>query len=116
MPTNKLFTNIDRKVSRGRQDVTLLQFATVGAHKVRIEVKSDSYKFQCYAHLSVLDKEKMAWNPVVHIPHGQMHTPEGVCYQPDAREVTAHNQSTLAAKYFGADVNELIRIYKALID
>ena len=44
--------------------------------KVMLELKSDSYRGQCYARASVLDN--LEWRVIYFIPHAEMRTPEGL--------------------------------------
>lgn len=73
------FKILDRQVAKGRQSVIFNEFLeTSGLHKLHIEIKSDSYDFQSFCHLFVLNKDTMQWNIIVARPYGNMETPAGL--------------------------------------
>lgn len=49
-----------------------------GIHKLRIEICSDSYAFQCYARIERWDGSQ--WQEVEHVHHGNMETPNSLAY------------------------------------
>ena len=55
--------------------------------KVMLELKSDSYRGQCYARASVLDN--LEWRVIYFIPHAEMRTPEGLCHYIPYRDTKA---------------------------
>jgi hypothetical protein len=71
--------------SLGQQSVTLLQLLSFGKHKLRLTIKSDAYKFQSHARVEVMETSPaIKWNVLVYRPHGDMKTPEGLCYHSGA--------------------------------
>lgn len=57
--------------------------------KIMLELKSDSYRRQCYARASALDG--LEWRLIYSIPHSKMRTPEGLCYCVPYRDEKAPN-------------------------
>lgn len=98
-------TTISKEVHKGHQSLTLTEVVSVlidkDKHKLRVTIKSDSYKQQCYARIKRWTGS--AWNEVHHIL--EMKTPEGLCYRrpqpgPDA---------------FKEDRNELLRVAERVL-
>ena len=69
--------------------------------KIMLELKSDSYKRQCYARASVLDG--LEWRVIYFIPSSEMRTSEGLCYCVPYRDEKAPN----AKKEFDRDIERL---------
>lgn len=101
-------TMIEQSISRGGQDLTARRILRVGPHKVRLTVKSDSYKFQCFARAEVWNPADLKWNQVHSIPHGKMETEEGLCYLPGNR---GENWS-----HFQKDLAELMRVVREVLE
>lgn len=70
-------------------------------YKIMLELKSDSYKKQCYAKASALDG--LEWRSIYSIPHSEMRTPEGLCYCVPYRDEKAPN----AKREFDRDIERL---------
>ena len=75
------FSVVDQQMSRGGQDVTfklLATFRLVGddnkdiTRKFRFEIKSDSYRQQCYARVEVWSKTSLCWNEVYRLRGEEM--------------------------------------------
>lgn len=64
------------------QDVTLRYLLTHGDHKVRVTIRSNAYKAQCFATAEVWSPVELKWNKVVHLSGNQLQTEEGLCYRP----------------------------------
>ena len=79
--------------------------AAEGSHKIRIKIKSDSYKFQSFAKVEKWDGDK--WREVHSIHHGSMTTPAGL-------DSWARREG-LAESHFKADRKELLRVAVAVI-
>lgn len=77
--------------------------------KVMLELKSDSYRGQCYARASVLDN--LEWRVIYFIPHAEMRTPEGLCHYPPYRDTKAPN----AKKEFDKDIDRLKKYISELL-
>jgi hypothetical protein len=97
-----------KSVNHGRQDISLNELLNYGEHRLRLIIKSDSYKSQCYARLEAFDKSAMKWNIVVYRPHGDMQTEEGLVY---SRLSDVHNEVK-----FQSDRAWLIAQFKNLMD
>ena len=67
---------------------------------IKLEIKSDSYKVQCYAKASVLANSN--WNVIYTIPYSEMKTRSELSYYPDYR-----NNASAAEKEFSQDINKL---------
>lgn len=72
------FNSLSVTVSPGQQSVTWLELLQFGKHKLRVTIKSDSYKFQCMARIEVLDADPVKWNILAYRPHGVMQTEEAM--------------------------------------
>lgn len=72
---------IDTIISKGRQDATYTQYYKVDDLQIKIEIKSDSVDFQCYARAYVL--KELEWILIYSIPYSQMKTPSKLYYQPN---------------------------------
>lgn len=77
--------------------------------KVMLELKSDSYRGQCYARASVLDN--LEWRVIYFIPHAEMRTPEGLCHYLPYRDNKAPN----AKKEFDKDIERLKKYISELL-
>ena len=77
--------------------------------KVMLELKSDSYRGQCYARASVLDN--LEWRVIYFIPHAEMRTPEGLCNYLPYRDNKAPN----AKKEFDKDIERLKKYISELL-
>ena len=77
--------------------------------KVMLELKSDSYRGQCYARASVLDN--LEWRVIYFIPHAEMRTPEGLCHYLPYRGTKAPN----AKKQFDKDIERLKKYISELL-
>ena len=77
--------------------------------KVMLELKSDSYRGQCYARASVLDN--LEWRVIYFIPHAEMRTPEGLCHYLPYRHTKAPN----AKKEFDKDIERLKKYISELL-
>ena len=74
-----------------------------------LELKSDSYRGQCYARASVLDN--LEWRVIYFIPHAEMRTPEGFCHYLPYRDTKAPN----AKKEFDKDIERLKKYISELL-
>ena len=83
---------IDRTISKGRQSVLYQEVFKIGDNSLKIEIKSDSYDFQCSAKVSWLDRNERKWNVLHNIHHGSMKTPNELCYHPQARDLDNNYQ------------------------
>ena len=100
--------SIDVQVAKGGQTVRWLEYLDIDGRKVRIDIKTDSYKFQGHCYIEVLDKETLKWNSVVFRPPLTMVVDPNLGYGPDIkiRDVT---------KDFASDRKWLLDTYGKLI-
>ena len=96
---------IDKMISKGTQDVTYKEIFELNGRKVKVEVKSDSYDFQCYARVKVLDLHN-GWYVLYAIPHSEMKTRSGLYYVENWKD----------EKYFMEDVESLKKMAKELLN
>lgn len=94
---------ISLDMSAGGQSATYIQMCRFFEHKVKFEIKSDSYQFQSYARAYVWSPVELKWNLVASIHHGVMKTETGLAYKPHCR-----NGKPLASD-FAIDREELVR-------
>ncbi|AFN39616.1 hypothetical protein MP1412_45 [Pseudomonas phage MP1412] len=98
---------LEETINQGRQDVTARRVLSLGDFKVRLTIKSDSYKFQSFARAEVWNPATLSWNQVHSIHYAEMATPEGLCYHP--------NKSGLKITHFTRDFDRLLTMVKQII-
>lgn len=76
-------------ISKDDQNVILTElYRTTELHRLRVRIRSNSYKFQCFAIVEKWDGDK--WQEVWHIEPSSMETREGLCYrQHSTKDFTA---------------------------
>lgn len=82
------------------QSITYREIYEYKEMKIKIEIKSDSFKQQCYAIASVLDGLK--WNVIYTIPQSLMNTRDSIAYYNEYR-----NNASAAEKEFFSDIKRL---------
>ena len=101
------------QIAKGRQDVdyhrteVVEQSASGKKHKFKFTIRSNSYKFQCCASVSVWNENELKWNPVLKIPAEAMTTENELCYWPTDRPITV--------RQFQDDVDELRRVALSVV-
>lgn len=102
----------------GPQSVSMLELLECNGHKLRIEIKSDAYKEQSHALVSVLEKDVVRWHAIHTIMPGNMKTPSGLIYGSEAQRTRVKGQQVPESimKQFNADRTELISIAILLLD
>jgi hypothetical protein len=93
---------ISTYVAAGRQSVSYQQVLQAGTSTLRVDIVSDSYKFQCSARVSRWDG--VQWHVVHFLHHDTMKTREGLVYIQGASE-----------RDFAADRAELLRVALAIL-
>lgn len=112
MATTKTKTEIiieDITYSSSNQSISrrvLYEFKNL---KVMLELKSDSYRGQCYARASVLDN--LEWRVIYFIPYAEMRTPAGLCHYP----TYINNNAPNAKKEFDKDIERLKKYISELL-
>lgn len=98
-------TTISKEVYKGSQSLNLTEVVSVligkQKHKLKISIKSDSYRQQCYARIKRWTGS--AWNEVHRIL--DMKTKEGLAYR----------RPTPQADAFKEDRNELLRVAERVL-
>lgn len=74
--TEKIIEKITYK--HDRQSINHREIYTYKNLRIKLELESDSYDFQCYARAYVLDG--LSWNLIYSIPHSEMKTPSKLTY------------------------------------
>ena len=97
--------SLNKELSNGRQSVEYKETLEHNDRKIRIEIKSDSYRNQCYARAKLWDGDK--WNFVDDIPSSEMSTKDGLAYMPPERKATSAS--------FKSDRDKLIKLVKDVI-
>jgi hypothetical protein len=105
------------KLSKGSQSLyyrELLELshpdvAHHSAHKLRIEIESNSYDFQCHAWIQRWDGSQ--WHELEHIHHGNMGTPAKLYYKCGKERDVAPTMR----EYFESDRDELIEAATAIL-
>ena len=68
--------------------------------RIKLDIKSDSYRNQCYARAYVLKQDE--WSLIYSIPYSLMQTPDSLAYHSEYK-----NNPKLAEAKFRADVAKL---------
>ena len=76
----------------GSQSLIYRELYSLNDKKIKLEIKSDSYRSQCYAKSYVLKNDE--WNLLYSVPYAEMKTKEGLIYHHDykKRPQEAHNE------------------------
>ena len=98
-------TTISAELYKGSQSLTLTEVVSLlinsKKHKLRVTIKSDSYRQQCYARVDRWTGS--TWNKVHHVL--DMKTKEGL----------SHKRPTPGADSFEADRRELLRVAERVL-
>ena len=86
------------ELAEGQQDVNYTQLLQLGkVHKLRLQIRSNAYKFQCSAKVERWDGNR--WQQVARIDPMAMATPEKLCYHRGSRgellKAFEHDRETL---------------------
>jgi len=95
---------IESTISKGRHGVTLKEFVKYGDEKLRFNIYSDSYDFQCKASVSIYNKNDKKWNNLYSILPADMSTSSKLSYR------------QYSERDFTTDLNRLKKMAKAIID
>jgi hypothetical protein len=96
---------------KGKQSIDFVEIVSIGSDKCKIEIRSDSYKFQCYARIKIFNPIEKAWNALADIHHSQMNTREGLVYEPQYQ-----TSRVSASTEFDLDRNALIERAKLILE
>jgi hypothetical protein len=86
MTKKPAFKQIELSIAAGRQDVKYKLIGQLGEYKIKIEIRSDSYAFQCYARVYVW--KDLEWSFIDSIHHAGMSTKSGLVYTSDPEDAT----------------------------
>ena len=79
-----MIKTISKTIHKGEQSVVYTEIASVRITneviKLRITIKRDSYPFQSYARIEILNKQSLSWNNLYSIPYPLMTTKHGIFY------------------------------------
>ena len=83
MTKTKLKEQIIEKIcyQSSGQSISYREIYKLNDKKIKLAIKSDSYRSQCYAKASVLKNDE--WTDIYSIPYSLMQTPEGLAYRND---------------------------------
>jgi len=82
------------------QSISYREIYKLNDKKIKLAIKSDSYRSQCYAKSSVLKNDE--WVDVYSIPYSLMQTPEGLAYKSDYK-----NKPGVSEENFKEDIQKL---------
>jgi hypothetical protein len=106
MSTYPKITVLSTEIGRGSQDVYYTEVLRIESHTCQIRIRSDSYRFQCFATARVWSPAELRWNDASSIHYSQMSTEEGLAYGDPGR---------VNANSFSADRKILIDRLAALL-
>jgi hypothetical protein len=100
---------IDKSISTDSQDVRYYEIISIDGKKLKMEIRSNSFKHQCHAYVYSLEDtgSGIKWNIVHSIAATVMKTPEKLCYKSGVTDYE---------NYFTADRNDLVRVASALLN
>ena len=100
---------LKKEISKGKQDLNFLELLQLDDHKLRITIKSDSYRFQCYAKIYVWSDTNKEWSLIDSIHPDNMQTEDKLAYM--SRDIDYKKSFNLFAK----DRKSLIDIAKKIL-
>lgn len=104
---------ISQEVSKGSQSVHYEEIFNIGDNALKVEIKSDSYGFQCRAKVSWLNRQEHEWNVLHNIHHGRMKTRDSLSSCRQAYDMEGNKNYFISE--FWQDREELVKIAKQLI-
>lgn len=84
---------IETVFGKGSQDITYRHIYKENGLKIKLEIKSDDYKKQCYARAYVLSN--LEWSLIYSIPYSEMKTQTGLAYKSNVSEILFVNDRNL---------------------
>lgn len=100
-----MMKSLNKEIGKGRQSVFYKETLEYKGKKLRIEIKSDSHRFQCYATVSLFGDSQ--WNQIDSIHYSRMKTEDSLVYRPNILP----NE-----KDFKADRDRLVELAKDVLD
>jgi len=105
---SKTTTNIlEETINPGSRDVTARRILSLGDFKVRLTIKSDSYRSQSFAQAEVWNPATLSWNQVHSLHYAEMKTQHQLIYLPA--------KSGLDIRHFTQDMDRLLEMTKQII-
>ena len=83
------------------QSLSYRELYSLNNKKIKLEIKSDSYRNQCFARAYVLKNDE--WSQIYSIPYSLMQTPDSLAYHSEYKK----NNPKLAEPKFKADIAKL---------
>lgn len=80
MPAAKRTVIETANTFQGRQSWNYREIFKQGDHKIRVDIKIDSYDFQSHARAEVWNEKELKWNVVHHIPYSNIVACKKVSY------------------------------------
>jgi hypothetical protein len=107
MNTTDKVKRIDKEIGLDSSDAILKEIIKYNGISLKIEIRSNSYSFQCSARISALDTNEREWNIIHSIHHSNMKTPSKLYLKSKDRAILS--------KYFSEDRRKLINMAKELL-
>lgn len=82
------------------QSISYREIYKINDKKIKLAIKSDSYRSQCYSKAFVLKNDE--WTDIYTIPYSLMQTPKGLAYKSDYK-----NKPAVAEGNFKEDIQKL---------
>lgn len=100
--------SIESSVNKGQQSLDFKEVLKLDKFKIRISIKSDSYKHQCFARIDVWNELK--WNNIHSLHYNEMNTKDKLIYS-----FEESHDSSKAFKLFKEDREKLLKIAKEVL-
>lgn len=107
--TVKAEKTIESIMYAGSQSINRREIYMLGKTKIKLELKSDSYKVQCYARAYALDG--LEWKLIYSIPYSQMNTESELIYKIAYR----NGNEEKAKNEFESDVQRLKKYIREIL-
>ena len=98
---------ISKEITKGRQSMAYKEILRLGEYKVQVKIKSDAYRSQCYAKISIFNKNDLEWRGLDDIHHSLMTTKDSLAYQNPRKVVTSED--------FRDDRDQLVKMAELLL-
>ena len=90
------------------QSISYRELYSIKGKKIKLVIKSDSYRVQCYAKAYILKEDE--WNILYTVPYAEMETKEGLIYHREYKK-----QPQEAQNEFKNDIARLKSFVKELL-
>lgn len=98
--------SVRTELGKGSQEYIYTEVLRLGPHTCRIEIMSDTYRFQCYAIAKVWSTTELRWNDVTSVHYSQMNTADGLI----------HSQASVGFDDFKVDRNRLLEQLRDILE